>query len=106
MSEIPRTDLQAAVERMKAERVQSRVRRMRGWETPADGRSLQRTYHPTSFAAGARFVAFVAQVAEELAHYPELVLRSDRLTITTRTDQVRGVTETDFELIERIDHRE
>ncbi|WP_207456988.1 VOC family protein [Herbiconiux sp. SYSU D00978] len=58
-------------------------------------------YGTGDFATGARFVAAVAEVAEELGHAPLLDLRPDTVTVQVITPGV-GLSDVDLELARRI----
>lgn len=90
---------------IKAERIQSRVRAYRGWEHDAKGKAITRTYQLPSFAAAIRFVGYVAQLAEEADHHPDIDIRYDKVTLTLSTHSAGGVTDKDFALARQIDQR-
>ena len=56
-------------------------------------------------ASASSFVGYVSELAVAAGHYPAIRLRGTKLTITTRTDEVGGVSQKDFDLVELIDHR-
>jgi 4a-hydroxytetrahydrobiopterin dehydratase len=55
-----------------------------------------------SFAAAARFVALVADEAEQMDHHPDVDLRWRTVTCTLSTHSAGGVTQFDVELAHRI----
>jgi 4a-hydroxytetrahydrobiopterin dehydratase len=88
---------------VKAERIQSLLHDQRGWEHDPERRAIRRTYQFSSFAAAIRFVGFVAQLAEDADHHPDIDIRYNRVTLTLSTHSAGGVTEKDFALAKQID---
>jgi 4a-hydroxytetrahydrobiopterin dehydratase len=87
----------------KAERIQALLREQRGWEYDPERGAIRRTYQFPSFAAAIRFVGFVAQLAEDADHHPDIDVRYNRVTLTLSTHSAGGVTEKDFALARQID---
>lgn len=50
------------------------------------------------------FVNGVADVVEEAQHHPEIIVRHTRVTLRLTTNDAGGVTDSDIELAQRIDH--
>ncbi len=50
------------------------------------------------FAGAAAFVARVAAAADELNHHPDVVLRWGRVTVTTTTHEILGLSQNDVDL--------
>jgi 4a-hydroxytetrahydrobiopterin dehydratase len=88
---------------IKAERVQSLLSEHRGWEHDEQRGAIRRTYELPSFASAIRFVDYVAQLAEDADHHPDIDIRYNRVTLTLSTHSAGGVTEKDFALARRID---
>lgn len=59
-------------------------------------------YRIGSFAEGARFIAAIAAVAEEIGHFPDVDLRPDGITIRTFSRKDGALGELDIELARRI----
>lgn len=59
-------------------------------------------YRIGSFAQGARFVAAIADVAEETGHYPDVDLRPEGVTVRTFSRQDGALSESDIALARRI----
>jgi len=59
-------------------------------------------YRIGSFAQGARFVAAIADVAEETGHCPDLDLRPEGVTVRTFSRQDGALSESDIELARRV----
>ena len=87
----------------KAERIQALLREQHGWQHLPDQAAIRRSYQFPSFAAAIRFVGFVAQLAEDDDHHPDIDIRYNRVTLTLSTHSAGGVTEKDFALARQID---
>lgn len=61
-------------------------------------RTVRATFTATDFASAAAFVARVAQVADELNHHPDVVLRWGQVTVTSSSHDVGGLTQRDVDL--------
>ena len=94
-----------AAQPIKAERIQSKVRPLRGWEHVGEAKAIRRTYQLPSFAAAIRFVGYVAQLAEEADHHPDIDIRYSEVTLTLSTHSADSVTDKDIALARQIDNR-
>ena len=90
---------------IKAERVQARVKRCRGWSYKPKEKAICRTYEFPSFPSAIRFVDLVAELAELADHHPDIDVRYNKVTLTLSTHSEGGVTEKDFELVRQIDQK-
>ena len=88
---------------IKAERIQTMLEERHGWEHDDERQAIRRTYQFPSFAAAIRFVGYVAQLAEDSDHHPDIDIRYNRVTLTLSTHSAGGVTEKDFALARQID---
>ncbi len=66
--------------------------------------SLTRTYQFEDFAASMAFVNRVAEVAEEVDHHPDILIRWNKVSLTLSTHDAGGITEKDFDLATRCDN--
>ena len=89
----------------RSERLQKKVKRVRGWEADKKTSSISRTYEFPSFPAAIRFVDYVAELAESMDHHPDIDVRYNKVTLTLSTHDAGGVTTKDFELVDLIDQR-
>ncbi|WP_159623548.1 4a-hydroxytetrahydrobiopterin dehydratase [Ruania rhizosphaerae] len=64
--------------------------------------TLQTSYATGSFAAGARLVGRISQIADELNHHPDVTVRYPSVLVTTTSHDVGGLTERDITLARRI----
>ena len=88
---------------IRAERVQSRLRRIRGWELARRPMRIHRTYEFPTFMAAVRFVDFVAELAEAADHHPDLDIRYNKVHVALSTHDAGGITDKDFALVKQID---
>lgn len=99
--------LQASSSPIKAERVQTMTKRLRGWDyRPGKTQKndcIHRTYTFPTFLAAIRFVDYVAEVAEAADHHPNIDIRYNRVTLSLNTHSAGGITDKDFELAKTID---
>lgn len=68
-----------------------------------EGKCIERTFEFDDFSQAMDFVNGVAEVAEEAEHHPDMDIRYNKVRIILSTHSKGGVTESDFELAERID---
>jgi 4a-hydroxytetrahydrobiopterin dehydratase len=59
-------------------------------------------YRVASFAEGARFVATIAEVADDLGHFPDVDLRPEGVTVRTCSGDYGALSERDVELAGRV----
>ncbi len=59
---------------------------------------IQRTYQFKDFVASMKFVATIADMAEERQHHPDILIRYNKVTLTLSTHDAGGITQKDFDL--------
>lgn len=84
------------VEKLGDTRVQEALKGLADWSLV--GEAIQRTYQFTDFQTAMRFVAGVADAAEQAQHHPDILIRYSRVTLTLATHDAGGITEKDFAL--------
>jgi len=62
-------------------------------------------YRLESFAQGARFVAAIAEVAEETGHYPDVDLRPEGITVRTFSGEYGALSQRDITLARLVSDR-
>jgi 4a-hydroxytetrahydrobiopterin dehydratase len=87
--------------RLSDPEVSERVRTLNGWQV-REGQ-LVKEFRFRDFVGAVGFVNEVAQVAEELNHHPDLLVRWGSVTANLTTHSAGGLTESDFRLASRID---
>ena len=68
-----------------------------------DGSVISRTFEFSDFNDAMRFVNWVAQVAEEANHHPDIDIRWNRVTLALTTHDEGGLTAQDFAIATRCD---
>lgn len=72
-----------------------------GWSGTVDG--ISKTYTFSDFAEAMRFVNWVADLAEEVNHHPDITVRWNKVTCELVTHSAGGVTQNDVDLAAKID---
>jgi 4a-hydroxytetrahydrobiopterin dehydratase len=83
------------------EEIRSRLEGLEGWERADD--AITKQFKLDDFVGSVRFVDSLVEPAEELGHHPDLEISWNRVTVSLSTHSQGGITESDFELAERID---
>ena len=73
-----------------------------GWRV-VDGHHLEKEFRFKDFREALAFVNRVGEVAEEEGHHPDLHLTWGKVTMTTWTHKIDGLTESDFILAAKAD---
>lgn len=66
-----------------------------------DGTFLVATFEFDWFLEAVEFVTDLAEIAEELSHYPDILIQKNAVTIATSTDET--ITDLDTAIITRIE---
>jgi 4a-hydroxytetrahydrobiopterin dehydratase len=88
-------------EKLSDEAMAERLAGLSGWKVE-DG-WLTKRFRFKQFMDGIRFVNQVAAVAEEMDHHPDIYIRFGLITISLKTHEAQGITETDFAQAARLD---
>jgi 4a-hydroxytetrahydrobiopterin dehydratase len=72
-----------------------------GWVPTCDGEIL-RIYNFASFKEAIEFVDEVGVIAEISHHYPGISVQDRRVTLKLKTHPVHGLTDKDFEFVQRV----
>lgn len=75
---------------------------LRDWRM-VEYRRLTKSYKFDNFAKPMSFACKIAELAEQQAHHPDLLIRWGELAIELWTHKVDGLTESDFILAAKID---
>jgi 4a-hydroxytetrahydrobiopterin dehydratase len=84
------------MEKLGRDDVETRLAEFPDWAL--NGEKLQRTFKFEDFPAAIAFVHRVADLAEHHQHHPDIMIRSNKVTLTVSTHDAGGLTEADFEL--------
>jgi len=87
---------------LDASEIKQEIKRVPEWEI-LKNKSIERTFEFDDFTQAIDFLNAVAEIAEEEEHYPEIELRQNRLRLVLSTHSEGGLTETDFDVAEKID---
>tara|TARA_Y100000310_G_scaffold345846_1_gene471117 strand:- start:15973 stop:16254 length:282 start_codon:yes stop_codon:yes gene_type:complete len=71
-----------------------------GWELI--GHEIQKVFHFQSFEESIKFVNAVAEVAKDINHYPEIYIKTDKVTLTLTTHDLQGLTSKDFDVAKAV----
>jgi 4a-hydroxytetrahydrobiopterin dehydratase len=72
-----------------------------GWSRKSD--TLQKSYHFATFPDGIAFIGKVAEIAEQMAHHPDIDIRYTKVNFVLSTHDAGGITVKDFELAKAIE---
>jgi 4a-hydroxytetrahydrobiopterin dehydratase len=68
-----------------------------------DGHHISRDFKFPDFVQALAFVNKVGVIAEEQGHHPDILLSWGKVSVTTWTHKINGLTESDFILAAKID---
>jgi len=89
---------------MKADRIQTRLGGIPGWQLVGH-QAILKTYELPSFRAAMAFAFYVAELAEAVGHYPDILVSREQVTLSLTTPEKGRPTRRDFELAAAIDRR-
>lgn len=72
-----------------------------GWTGTLEG--IEKTYTFADFAEAMRFVRWVADLAEDMNHHPDIHVSWNRVTLSLVTHSAGGVTQRDLDMAARLD---
>lgn len=84
------------MEKMTEEQIEAALEDLPQW-SEVNG-VIQRTYQFKDFVASMKFVATIADMAEERQHHPDILIRYNKVTLTLSTHDAGGITQKDFDL--------
>ena len=67
-------------------------------EWSLNGDSLQRTFRFDDFVGSMGFANRIADLAQQMQHHPDIMIRFNKVTLTLTTHDAGGLTEQDFAL--------
>ena len=89
------------MEKLTQDQVKEKLKELPEW-SDANG-TIQRTYQFKNFIESMKFVDGVADLAEEMQHHPDILIRYNKVTLTLTTHDVGGISEKDFKLAKAAD---
>ena len=87
---------------LDANEIKQEMKRIPEWDL-LKNKSIERTFEFDDFTQAIDFVNSVSEIAEEEEHHPDIDIRYNRVRLLLSTHSEGGLTETDFDLAERID---
>ena len=89
------------MEKLNAEQVETNIADLPDWALNGD--ALQRTLAFEDFVGAMAFVTRVADLAEEMQHHPNIMIRYNKVTLTLSTHDAGGLTDRDFNFAKATD---
>jgi 4a-hydroxytetrahydrobiopterin dehydratase len=86
---------------LSSDEVRQQLETLTGWEVA--GAQIRKRYAFGGFKEAMTFVNHVAARAEEMDHHPEILVDYDKVTLTSTSHDLGGLTRRDFALAQRID---
>ena len=83
------------MDKMEPQEVEQNLAAFPEWSQVGD--TLQRTFNFDDFDGAMGFVGRIADLARELEHHPNIMIRYNKVTLTLSTHKAGGLTEKDFE---------
>src|SRR5262245_18983716 len=88
----------AAVEPLKAERVQLLLEKLPGWQVSGDGKSIMRAFRFSGPGPTQAFASLISAMAAEAGHSPTIWIEGSSVICKLTTPVVGGLTILDFDL--------
>jgi 4a-hydroxytetrahydrobiopterin dehydratase len=82
--------------------IQKALQNLGNWNYDGHG-TIGAAFEFPDFIAAMGFVNNVAQLAEELGHHPDILIRYNKVIISSTTHDVGGVTEMDIRMAREIE---
>ncbi len=89
------------MEKLGQDDIDQRMTDFPEWSVGSD--CLQRTFGFDDFIGAMSFVSRVADLAEQLQHHPDIMIRYNKVTLTLRTHDAGGLTDKDFAFAREMD---
>jgi 4a-hydroxytetrahydrobiopterin dehydratase len=81
--------------------IEQELKALRGWDW--EGSAIRKQYSFGSFAESMAFANRVASLAETQDHHPDILVSYSKVTLTSSSHDVGGLTARDFKLAKAID---
>ena len=85
------------MEHLSIKDIHDRLEQLKGWEMLSYG-EIAKDFEFDDFKQAMDFVAKVGEEAERQKHFPDIMIRQNRVTITLTTPEANGLTYDDFKL--------
>ncbi len=87
---------------LEEEELENALKKCPEWESEKN--YITRTIEFEEFMEGIDFVNNCGEIADEAQHHPEIAIKFTKVTLKLTSHDVGGVTDSDIELAQRIDH--
>jgi len=81
--------------------IEERLSNLDGWSREGD--AITKTFENGDFVGSVKFVDSLVEPAEAMNHHPDLELSWDKVKVSITNHAQGGLTESDFELAQKID---
>ncbi|MBB1077057.1 4a-hydroxytetrahydrobiopterin dehydratase, partial [Rhodoferax sp. 4810] len=90
---------------LRATEIVANLAKLEGWTLSGDGDTLaiEKPFGFANYYQTMAFVNAVAFIAHAQDHHPELLVQQRQCLVRWRTDDVNGISPTDFECAKRVD---
>ncbi|MDP0491765.1 MAG: 4a-hydroxytetrahydrobiopterin dehydratase [Verrucomicrobiota bacterium JB023] len=89
---------------LKGEELAAAIKKCPEWDVSEDEKELVRVLEFEEFTEAIDFVNDLAEIAEEVAHHPDIDIRYSKVILRVTTHDEGGITEADIELANHIDN--
>lgn len=84
------------MEHLSIKDIHDRLSELEGWEMI--GHEIAKEFNFNNFKEAMDFVQKVGEEAERLHHFPDFIIRNNRVSINLTTHEANGLTHNDFKL--------
>lgn len=81
---------------------EKRLLEVPGWILADDAKSIRREFEFPNFVTAVDFVNTITDIAEEEGHHPDLEVAWGKVVVTLSTHSIKGLSENDYIVAERI----
>ncbi len=89
--------------KLSKDEIKDRLKNLTGWNYDESSDIIVKDFNFKNFREAMAFVLRIAFEAEKLDHHPDILIEYNRVRLSLRTHSEDGITERDFELIDRIE---
>ena len=86
---------------LSAKEIKEAIKDLPEWDV--EGKAIVRIFEFDDFEQAIDFVNGVAELAEDADHHPDMDIRYNKVRVILSTHSKGGITESDFDLAERLD---
>ncbi|MEK6852862.1 MAG: 4a-hydroxytetrahydrobiopterin dehydratase [Nanoarchaeota archaeon] len=90
---------------MALDKINKYLKEVKGWELiqEAGVYKIKKTFKFKDFTESMKFVNEIAELAEDEQHHPDILIRWNRVTVTSFTHAIKGLFENDFIIAAKAD---